>query len=70
MPLNLVRACMGGWCVKRDHCQHYHSELRSEPSERLCIPGRDGISDLLDVQLTPPPPKVVLIASLDPWGDV
>ena len=38
-----VPACMGGWCTKRGHCQHYHAADRQEPSERLCAPGFDGI---------------------------
>jgi hypothetical protein len=37
------QACMGGWCAKRDHCQHYHAEDRREPAERLCEPGHDGM---------------------------
>ena len=36
------QACMGGWCTKRDHCVHFHAENRSEPAERLCMPGADG----------------------------
>lgn len=38
-----IPACMGGWCAKRGHCQHYHAADRHEPSERLCAPGFDGI---------------------------
>ena len=37
-------ACLGGWCLKRDNCDNYHSADRREPSERLCIPGEDGKS--------------------------
>jgi hypothetical protein len=37
------QACMGGWCAKRGHCQHFHARDRSEPSERLCVPGADGV---------------------------
>ena len=37
-----VEACMGGFCRKRSHCQHYLAEDRSDPHERLCVPGRDG----------------------------
>ena len=48
-----VTPCMGGWCILRDHCAHYHSGRRvQQPSERLCIPGRDGHSDLADVRVT------------------
>lgn len=35
-------ACLGGWCRKREHCQHYNATERSEPEERLCEPGADG----------------------------
>lgn len=38
-----TQACMGGWCTKRQHCPHYHSEHRHQPEERLCIPGEDGV---------------------------
>lgn len=38
-----VEACMGGFCRKRSHCQHYLAEDRSDPHERLCVPGRDGV---------------------------
>lgn len=31
-------ACMGGWCPRRDRCQHYHSES-PVVAERLCPPG-------------------------------
>jgi hypothetical protein len=36
-------ACMGGWCSRRESCPHYLAEDRSEPAERLCEPGRDGV---------------------------
>lgn len=39
----MTTACMGGWCLKRQHCPNYHAEDRSEPEERLCAPGQDGI---------------------------
>ena len=38
-----TQACMGGWCAKRAHCANYHATDRSEPVERLCMPGQDGI---------------------------
>lgn len=38
-----LQACMGGWCAKRGHCQHYHADDRREPVERLCAPGHDGV---------------------------
>lgn len=35
--------CQGGWCVKREKCPHYHAGInRSQPADRLCIPGSDG----------------------------
>lgn len=39
--------CMGGFCALRERCAHYHAEARWEPSERLCRPGQDGISDVV-----------------------
>ena len=39
----MTAACMGGFCGKRNGCQNYRTEDRSEPSERLCVPGEDGI---------------------------
>jgi len=36
-------SCMGGWCLKRSSCSHFLAEDRSQPSERLCEPGRDGV---------------------------
>lgn len=54
-------ACMGGWCTLRDHCPHYHSEDRSRrPSERLCLPGLDGISDVVSLDLRPRRPVVLV----------
>lgn len=37
-----MTACMGGWCVRRDQCQHYHQDNRAEPAERLCEPKQYG----------------------------
>ena len=45
----MTAACMGGFCGKRNGCEHYRAEDRSEPSERLCVPGADGIGR--DVQV-------------------
>jgi hypothetical protein len=36
------KGCMGGFCSIRESCQHYTTEDRSNPSERLCEPRRDG----------------------------
>ena len=36
-------ACMGGWCRRRNGCEHYAAADRREPAERLCAPGRDGV---------------------------
>ena len=38
----MTPACMGGWCVRRGHCPHYHAADRRQPEERLCPPGMDG----------------------------
>lgn len=40
-----MKTCMGGYaCTKREQCPHYNaSSSESEPAERLCIRGRDGI---------------------------
>lgn len=36
--------CMGGWCTMRDRCPNYRSDrILSEPAERLCPKGIDGI---------------------------
>jgi hypothetical protein len=51
-------SCMGGFCALRDHCRHYHSQWRSQPSERLCIPGHDGKSDVVFVQILRPAVQV------------
>ena len=38
-----MRACMGGWCERRDVCPHYLAPMRAvSPSERLCDPCIDG----------------------------
>lgn len=52
--MSATPACMGGWCALRDHCNHYHADHRSEPSERLCVPGHDGFSDITPVRITRP----------------
>ena len=44
-----LQACMGGFCRKREYCAHYHAIDRSDPAERLCIPGADGVG--ADVQV-------------------
>lgn len=45
---------MGGWCAQRDHCAHYHTVWRGQPSERLCMPGRDGVSHVVEVHARTP----------------
>jgi hypothetical protein len=66
-------ACMGGWCVKREHCPHYHAESRHQPVERLCVPGRDGFSDVVPIRLSLPQTawaRIVpsrLLAPAGPW---
>lgn len=34
---------MGGWCAKRGQCPNYHATDRSDPVERYCDKGADGI---------------------------
>lgn len=38
------RACMGGWCGRRNSCPHYVDGNRRDPfpAERLCEIGHDG----------------------------
>ena len=32
--------CMGGWCVMRGRCAHYHAKANGQPPvERLCDKG-------------------------------
>lgn len=50
----MKQACMGGWCHLRDHCGHYHAENRANPAERLCLPGQDGVSDVVFMRITKP----------------
>lgn len=39
-----MKQCMGGWCVRREKCPHYWAPKSSqEPSQRLCVSGRDGV---------------------------
>lgn len=34
--------CMGGFCLKRQDCAHYHANpWRQQPAERLCGRGKD-----------------------------
>lgn len=54
----LIPSCMGGWCVQRDHCPHYHAATPYRtPYERLCIPGRDGHSEVVKVVVRAPAPQ-------------
>jgi len=40
----MMNACMGGWCRIRGRCPNYtEADRDTEPSERLCEPGRDGV---------------------------
>lgn len=48
-----IPACMGGWCALRDHCPAYHAAERDFPSERLCIPGHDGTSAIVELIFRP-----------------
>lgn len=47
-------ACMGGWCGKRAACSNYTTESRSEPVERLCIPGADGVGADIPIRIIRP----------------
>lgn len=49
-----LQACAGGWCRIRERCQHYHASDRREPSERLCLPGEDGVGADQPVRITRP----------------
>lgn len=40
--MSAPKQCMGGWCRKRDYCEHYHASDNRAPVERMCEPGRDG----------------------------
>lgn len=44
------RACMGGWCALRDRCPHHNEADRSNPAERLCLPGQDGVRESITGQ--------------------
>ena len=35
-------ACMGGFCSRRETCEHYHATHRPTVVERLCDAGHDG----------------------------
>lgn len=47
----MIKACMGGFCALRDRCPNFHAEFRGSPNERLCLPGKDGESDVALVSL-------------------
>lgn len=57
-----MKACMGGYCRKRDGCAHY-GLVTQAPAERLCIPGRDGIlkrpPQVEELAMRPEPPAWV-----------
>ena len=61
--MSKIVACLGGWCALREHCPHYHAEDRSFPSERLCRPGSDGLSDVIELHFRPAPTNVELLPS-------
>ena len=53
----MTTSCMGGWCVKRDRCAHYHAATEHQhPAERLCPPGQDGagLQHLEQIDMTRP----------------
>lgn len=41
--MNSIPQCMGGWCRRREQCQHYHAPQRYgvPPIERICAPSDD-----------------------------
>lgn len=43
-------ACMGGFCQFRASCPRYHATDTSEPIERACEPGRDGVERRIPIQ--------------------
>lgn len=47
----MKRSCMGGWCLLRDHCSHYFADDSRRPSERLCVPGADGVGESVPIVL-------------------
>jgi hypothetical protein len=48
-----MKACMGGWCLRRECCDAYHAGNRRDPAERLCVPGEDGVLKESPVQFLP-----------------
>ena len=52
MQTEHIESCAGGWCKLRDRCPHYHAgNEQRHPSERLCLPNRDGVSDVTSIKL-------------------
>jgi len=41
---------LGGWCQRRELCQHYHSDAKAEPSESLCTRTGDNWFIAVDPQ--------------------
>lgn len=39
----IVLRCMGGWCLVRESCRHYHSDTWRKPVERACEPGETNL---------------------------
>lgn len=61
----MFKSCMGGWCGLRDRCPHYHAfNTKAYPSERLCLPHRDGVSDVTHVRLAKLPESQIPVAPL------
>jgi len=47
-----IQSCAGGWCTRRDHCANYHAaDPAKEPSERLCVPGQDGVREGFPIRI-------------------
>lgn len=46
-----MTACMGGWCIRREKCTHYHAGS-AEIAERLCQPGEaNAFSPIKEVKM-------------------
>ena len=49
-------ACMGGMCVVRERCEHYHQVCgRGHPIERLCELGKRDAFEPIRIERQPAP---------------
>lgn len=60
--------CMGGFCLSRQSCQHYHAKAFDEISERLC--GKDEQPKMENSSEIPAEPEISGRNALwlDSWG--